>query len=80
MADLDISERRIPQDGRLALTIDSSRVDIRVVTLPLVGGEGAVMRILDRRRRGARLSTLGIAPGELEASRARSLGPTARCS
>jgi type IV pilus assembly protein PilB len=48
MADLDISERRVPQDGRLALTIEGRRVDIRVVTLPLVHGEGAVMRILDK--------------------------------
>jgi type IV pilus assembly protein PilB len=48
MADLDISERRVPQDGRFALTLEGRRVDIRVVTLPLVHGEGAVMRILDR--------------------------------
>ncbi len=48
MADLDISERRVPQDGRFGLTVDGRRVDIRVVTLPLVWGEGAVMRILDR--------------------------------
>jgi type IV pilus assembly protein PilB len=48
MADLDISERRVPQDGRFALTVDGRRVDIRVVTLPLVNGEGAVMRILDK--------------------------------
>jgi type IV pilus assembly protein PilB len=48
MADLDISERRVPQDGRFALTIEGRRVDIRVVTLPLVNGEGAVMRIMDK--------------------------------
>ena len=48
MADLDISERRVPQDGRFALTVDGRRVDIRVVTLPLVYGEGVVMRILDQ--------------------------------
>jgi type IV pilus assembly protein PilB len=48
MADLDISERRVPQDGRFALTVDGRRVDIRVVTLPLVNGEGAVMRIMDK--------------------------------
>jgi type IV pilus assembly protein PilB len=48
MADLDISERRVPQDGRFALTVDGRRVDIRVVTLPLVHGEGVVMRILDQ--------------------------------
>jgi type IV pilus assembly protein PilB len=47
MADLDISEKRVPQDGRFALTIDGRRVNIRVVTLPLVNGEGVVMRILD---------------------------------
>ena len=47
MASLDISERRVPQDGRLAVTIDDRRVDVRVVTLPLVNGEGVVMRILD---------------------------------
>ena len=47
MADLDISERRVPQDGRFALTVDGRRVDIRVVTLPLVHGEGVVLRILD---------------------------------
>jgi type IV pilus assembly protein PilB len=48
MADLDISEKRVPQDGRFALTLDGRRVDIRVVTLPLVNGEGVVMRILDK--------------------------------
>jgi type IV pilus assembly protein PilB len=48
MADLDISEKRMPQDGRFALTVDGRRVDIRVVTLPLVNGEGVVLRILDK--------------------------------
>jgi type IV pilus assembly protein PilB len=48
LADLDISEKRVPQDGRFALTVDGRRVDIRVVTLPLVYGEGVVMRILDK--------------------------------
>ena len=48
MSDLDIAERRIPQDGRTALNIDGRRVDVRVATLPLVGGEGAVLRVLDK--------------------------------
>jgi len=48
IADLDISEKRVPQDGRFALTVEGRRVDIRVVTLPLVHGEGVVMRILDK--------------------------------
>ena len=47
MASLDISERRVSQDGRLAVTLEGRRVDLRVVTLPLVRGEGVVMRILD---------------------------------
>jgi type IV pilus assembly protein PilB len=47
MASLDIAERRVPQDGRLALNVEGRRVDVRVVTLPLVKGEGVVMRILD---------------------------------
>src|ERR1035441_8277761 len=45
MSELDISERRLPQDGRLGLTVDGKQIDIRVVTLPTVHGESAVMRI-----------------------------------
>jgi type IV pilus assembly protein PilB len=48
MSNLDIAEKRVSQDGRLAVTIDGRRIDVRVVTLPLVGGEGVIMRILDR--------------------------------
>ena len=48
MADLDISERRVPQDGRVGLTIESRHVDVRVVTLPSVHGESVVLRILDK--------------------------------
>jgi type IV pilus assembly protein PilB len=47
MASLDISERRVPQDGRLVALVEGRRVDVRVVTLPLIKGEGIVMRILD---------------------------------
>ena len=68
MADLDISEKRVPQDGRFALTVDGRRIDIRVVTLPLVNGEGVVMRILDQ---GSSvvvdgLESLGMQGAELE--------------
>jgi type IV pilus assembly protein PilB len=48
MAELDIAERRAPQDGRFGLTVEGKPIDVRVVTLPLVGGESVVMRILDR--------------------------------
>jgi type IV pilus assembly protein PilB len=47
LSDLDISERRIPQDGRTSLSLDGRRVDVRVTIVPLVNGESAVMRILD---------------------------------
>jgi type IV pilus assembly protein PilB len=60
MADLDISERRIPQDGRFGLTVDSRRVDIRVVTLPLVHGEGVVMRIIDKGGSVGEMDSLGM--------------------
>ncbi|MCW3070071.1 MAG: type secretory pathway, ATPase PulE/Tfp pilus assembly pathway, ATPase PilB [Solirubrobacterales bacterium] len=60
MGDLDISERRVPQDGRFGLTVDGRRVDIRVVTLPLVNGEGVVLRILDKGTAVDGLDTLGM--------------------
>jgi type IV pilus assembly protein PilB len=67
MADLDISERRVPQDGRFALTVEGRRIDIRVVTLPLVFGEGVVMRILDTgSKKVDALDALGMQPDDLE--------------
>jgi type IV pilus assembly protein PilB len=66
MAELDISEKRLPQDGRFALTVDGRRVDIRVVTLPLVNGEGVVLRILDKGAKVEGLDSLGMQPAELE--------------
>jgi len=67
MADLDISERRVPQDGRFALTVEGRRVDIRVVTLPLVNGEGAVMRIMDKggSKNVGELDSLGMQADDL---------------
>ena len=47
MADIDIAERRIPQDGRLSVTRNGKKIDLRVATLPTVWGEKIVMRILD---------------------------------
>jgi type IV pilus assembly protein PilB len=66
MADLDISEKRVPQDGRFALTVDGRRVDIRVVTLPLVHGEAVVMRILDKGVVVQGLESLGMPEAALE--------------
>jgi type IV pilus assembly protein PilB len=60
MGDLDISEKRIPQDGRVGLTVEGHSVDIRVVTMPSVHGEGIVMRILDKEGAILSLDTLGM--------------------
>jgi type IV pilus assembly protein PilB len=64
MSDLDIAERRIPQDGRVGLSIDGHHVDLRVVTLPSVHGEGVVMRILDKDSVKMDLDRLGMADEE----------------
>jgi type IV pilus assembly protein PilB len=64
MANLDIAEKRLPQDGRLAVTIEGRRIDVRVVTLPLVKGEGVVMRILDTRAVVRELDALGMQESE----------------
>ena len=66
MSDLDISERRIPQDGRVGLTIDGHHVDLRVVTLPSVHGESVVIRILDKSSIVMELEKLGMAAPERE--------------
>ena len=66
MADLDISERRVPQDGRVGLTVDDRHVDLRVVTLPSVHGESIVMRILDKDSVVMKLEKLGMADSERE--------------
>jgi type IV pilus assembly protein PilB len=60
MADLDIAERRAPQDGRVSLHVEGHSVDIRVVTLPSAGGEGVVMRLLDKESVLLTLDALGI--------------------
>jgi type IV pilus assembly protein PilB len=64
MAELDIAQRRAPQDGRVGLTVDGHHVDIRVATLPLVRGESVVMRILDKQRLVTELDHLGMAAAD----------------
>ncbi|MDO9356310.1 MAG: GspE/PulE family protein, partial [Solirubrobacteraceae bacterium] len=60
MATLDIAERRIPQDGRISLSIDGHKLDLRVVTLPSVHGEAVIMRILDKSSVVMDLDILGM--------------------
>ena len=66
ISDLDIAEKRVPQDGRVGLTIDGKHVDLRVVTLPCAHGENVVLRILDTSNVVLDLDKLGMAEGERE--------------
>ncbi len=65
MSNLDIAERRLPQDGRIQLAIGGSSVDIRVSTLPTLFGESVVLRILDRTVVQLDLNKVGMAPDML---------------
>ena len=67
MSDLDIAETKLPQDGRITLAIDARQVDLRVATLPQVGGESCVLRVLDRSSVGLDLAALGLAEDEAAA-------------
>jgi type IV pilus assembly protein PilB len=60
MAELDIAEKRLPQDGRIGLSVDGNYVDLRVATLPVIRGESVVMRILDSRQVVMNLDNLGM--------------------
>ena len=60
MARLDIAERRVPQDGRIGLTLGGKLLDVRVSTLPARAGERVVLRILDKENAGIDLDVLGM--------------------
>jgi type IV pilus assembly protein PilB len=60
MADINIAERRIPQDGRVSITVAGKPIDLRVATLPTVWGEKVVMRILDKTSGLSELADLGF--------------------
>ena len=53
MSDLNIAEKRVPQDGRVSVTVEDRRVDLRITTLPTQRGEGVTIRILDKDERPA---------------------------
>jgi len=61
MASLDIAEKRLPQDGRIALRVGGRPIDVRVSTLPTGHGERAVLRLLDKESGRLELETLGMA-------------------
>jgi type IV pilus assembly protein PilB len=60
MSDLNIAEKRVPQDGRVSVTVEDRRVDLRVTTLPTQRGEGATIRILDKDNAQRSLDELGM--------------------
>jgi general secretion pathway protein E len=60
MARLDIAERRLPQDGRISLTLGGKLIDVRVSTIPSRAGERVVLRILDKENAGIDLDMLGM--------------------
>jgi general secretion pathway protein E len=80
LAELDIAERRVPQDGRFRINGGGRRIDVRVSIMPSIHGEDAVLRILDRQRitdsvTGLRLETLGYEGATLAALRRLSNEP-----
>jgi type IV pilus assembly protein PilB len=66
VANLDIAERRLPQDGRVGLQVEKRPVDVRVVTMPSVHGEGVVMRLLTKDHALLNLDSLGMRPVPFE--------------
>ncbi|MCI0452562.1 MAG: type IV-A pilus assembly ATPase PilB [Candidatus Latescibacteria bacterium] len=65
MAELDIAEKRVPQDGRIKIKMHGKPIDLRVSTLPTIFGEKVVMRILDQSNLQIDLARLGFHPGAL---------------
>jgi type IV pilus assembly protein PilB len=60
MSDLNIAEKRVPQDGRVSVTVEDRKVDLRITTLPIQRGEGATVRILDTDNAQRTLDELGM--------------------
>ncbi len=67
MAELDIAERRVPQDGRIKIKVMNRTIDLRVSSLPTIFGEKIVMRILDKTNLNIDLEKLGFEPGSFKA-------------
>ena len=80
MSEMDIAEKRIPQDGRASVSVEERRVDLRVTTLPTQRGEGATIRILDTENAQLTLDALGSRVPPASASNPPSSGPTASSS
>ncbi len=75
MADLDIAERRVPQDGRIKIKVLNRTIDLRVNSLPTIFGEKIVMRILDKANLNIDLEKLGFEPASMKEFLAAILNP-----
>jgi type IV pilus assembly protein PilB len=69
MANLDIAERRLPQDGRISLTVQGNPIDLRVSVLPTMFGESVVLRVLDRSQMSLDVEKIGLRQEDLTAVR-----------
>jgi type IV pilus assembly protein PilB len=82
MSNLDIAERRIPQDGRIQVAVDGQKIDLRFSSMPGVHGEKVVLRILDQRQAILDLNQLGLGPtvlGQFKSLLRRSHGLILAC-
>ena len=70
MSDLDISEKRLPQDGRFAIRVKNQRIDVRISTMPTQYGESVVMRLLNQGGTTLRLDAIGMPPALVQQFRA----------
>jgi len=75
LAELDIAERRLPQDGRIRVRLEERELDLRVSTVPTLYGESVVLRLLDRGGRPVALEDLGMGPATLERFRVLAARP-----
>jgi MSHA biogenesis protein MshE len=66
LSGLDISEKRLPQDGRFSLKVKGKKIDVRLSTMPIENGESVVMRLLDQTDGAAHLDQVGMPPEMLE--------------
>ena len=79
MSNLDIAERRVPQDGRIELVVNGAPVDLRVSVLPTMFGESVVMRVLDRSNVALDLERLGMREDDLRIFRQLIARPNGIC-
>ena len=66
MARLNIAEKRLPQDGRIKMRVQNREIDVRVSIIPMIHGEGIVMRLLDKNRMVFNLANVGMLPDHYE--------------